>query len=297
LLGVRGATAAPGDNAAPELSLAVREVARTVDLAAGGRELLTLTVEVTGWEPGELRRVQPLREDFQLLHSTSDSAKGASATSAGPTAVSLRGGTAPDDSRRLRFVVGFPLPPPETRGLSLRARLPAAVRTTSLSIQLPDLRPGSRDVRFAGGGWSLTVTRFAEEEYFEPALPPLGKFGAKGGPMDLRVFRRSAAAGTAPPRALRLQFRSETASLYDRTLELDGSAGAGAPLLSGYLRRVPSRIAEKPGGPVQVTADLYFKLPASMPSGVELKLLQQSEASTKHWRTVTGIPVPGASRR
>ena len=42
-----------------------------------------------------------------------------------------------------------------------------------------------------GPGWKLTVGSFEEQDYAAPALPPKGQFYSKGGPVDVRVFRKS----------------------------------------------------------------------------------------------------------
>src|SRR5438067_11041536 len=66
-LAPRTPVAAAGDAAAGDLRVRVVEMARSVDLARGREEFLTVAVEISGGDAGSLRRVQPLRDDFRVI--------------------------------------------------------------------------------------------------------------------------------------------------------------------------------------------------------------------------------------
>jgi hypothetical protein len=243
--------------------LEVVEVARSVDLSRGGDEFLTVTVELSGIEPGQLRTVQPLRSDFRLL--------------AGKITFPcrwLRGGSLPEDPTRLRFTLGFSVPPRGVRGVTLLADLPKPGAQETLELKLAGLRQGKGGQTVSGPGWEVEVTGFSARPYTPPALPPEGRFFSKGGPVDVRVFRK----GTdAPPTAWTLSLRTGDVALYDATLDLSGELlvekGKGAPLLSALMRRDPSRSVEKPPYGPFVSGEFHFAAPSGAnPSGAILRL-------------------------
>lgn len=278
--------AARGAGAGAELGLKVTEVARSVDLSRGGAEFLTVTVELSGEEPDRLRRVQPLREEFRLV--------------AGKRELPcrwLRGGSVPDDPRRLRFTLGFSPPPAEVRRVTLEARLPRTAGDAAWELRLTDLQPGTVAQPRSGPGWSLQVLEFGERQYVAPALPPSGRFFSKAGPVDARIFRRTE---EAPERAILLRLNSRSPELYDATVDVSGTllveGGPAAPLLAALLRRDPSRTVENPiYGPI-VTGEFYFPVPRKgRPTGALLRL-ERRDGGTDRTLRIEGLPVPGGAR-
>ena len=268
----------------PALRFEVAEVARSVDVGKERREFLTVTVEVTGLNAARLRRLQPLRDDFTLI--------------AGKQFLPcrrLRGGSLPDDPDRLQFTLSFSLPPPGIKSVDLRIQIPAPGED-ALELKLTGLKAGNAEQFRKGEGWSLNVTRFSESPYNEPPLPPEGGFQSKGGPADVRIVRRS--TGDAPERAYLLEFRTDDPSLYDRTVDISGNLlteGGTTPLLSGTLRRDPSRaVANPPFGPF-VTGKFFFALPMKgQVTGVLLRLRRRTDPKQADVVTLRDLPVPGS---
>jgi hypothetical protein len=273
------------EKSAAGLKLAVAEISRSVDLSRGREEFLTVALDITSADPARIRRVQPLRDDFDLL--------------AGKRELPcrwLRGGTLPDDPSRLRFTLGFSMPPGGTRRVSLRVNLPR-LEDDTLEVRLAGLQPGSRDVERRGPGWAVEVRSFAETAYEPPALPPSGRFISKAGPVDARIFRKEE-PGKQPPRAVVLSLRSENTGLYDPTLDVSGhllvEGGPPAPLLSALMRRDPSRTVVKPPYGPFIDGQFYFALPAKgHASGAVLRFQRRPLGPGPKAVTFGDLPVPG----
>ncbi len=273
---------------AGNLHLQVMELARSVDLTRGGQEYLTIVVEINCSDPGRLRRVQPLRADFRV--------------SAGKATLPcrwLRGGSIPEDPRRLRFSLGFSMPPPGLKAVSLHADLPRLESEEILELPLPGLAHGARAEARKGSGWSLTVTQFGEAAYKPPALPPKGQFQAKGGALDVRVFRKGHAAEPALGRAITLAIRSSDVGLYDPILDVSGTllvdGGPALPLLSALLRRTPARSVEKPKYRPTVEAEFHFQVPVKgRPTGALLRLHRRLPGARSQPLRFDNLPVPAA---
>ncbi|HTE19261.1 MAG TPA: hypothetical protein VK689_12880 [Armatimonadota bacterium] len=269
------------------LRLEVTEIAQSVDLSRGKEKFMTVVVEITGADPARLRRVQPLRADFQLL--------------AGKRALPcrwLRGGSLPEDPRRLRFTLGFSLPPPGTRKVSLQADLPRLEGADAvLELRLTGLQPGQSGQERRGAGWAVTVNQLAETEYVPPPLPPKGGFISKGGPVDARVFRKGSATDTPPARAVVLTIFSRDLQLYDPTLDVSGvllaEGGASTPLLSASMRRDPSASVSNPPYRPFVTGIFHFRAPEKgRPTGVLLRLHRRPAHPERKPLRVDDLPVP-----
>lgn len=283
VLPARSAPAASGESGG--LKLEVQELAESIDLSRGKERFLTVTVEISGAEAGQLRRVQPLRDDFQLL--------------AGKRVLAcrwLRGGTAPDDPTRLRFILGFTRPPRGTRRVALRANLPSLEGDDRLDLPLPNLPVGAPAQQRSGKGWSLSIGGLEIRDYVPPQLPVKGQFSIKSIPADTRVFRK-AAPETTPDRAVQLSLSSQDVELYDPTLDVSGwltvEGGSPSPLLSALMRRVPSRNSTS-GIPPHVTGQFYFAVPArGRVTGVVLHLHRRPAKPETKTVTVPDLPVPG----
>jgi hypothetical protein len=268
------------------LKLRVTEVAQTVDLGRGGEKFLTVTVEITGAQAGPLRRVQPLRDDFQVL--------------AGKSVLAcrwLRGGSVPEDPRRLRFTLGFSLPP-KVATVSLRANLPRLEGEETVELRLADLQAADRVQERRGAGWQVTVDRFGERSYEPPALPEAGKFFSKGGPVDFRVFRKGGAGDPVPGRVIGLTLVTRDVELYDRTVDVSGSLlldrGAGPALLSASMRRDPARSVAKPPYAPFVTGQFFFPIPAQgRVTGAVIRLHRRPRDPGSRPVVIDGLPVPG----
>ena len=265
------------------LKFEVVEVARSVDVGKERREFLTVTVEVTGLDPARLRRLQPLRDDFTLV----------SGKQLLPCR-RLRGGSLPDDPDRLRFTLSFSPPPAGIKAVDLRIQIPAPGED-ALEIKLMGLKPGNAEQFRKGDGWALTVTRFAEAPYADPPLPPEGGYVSKGGPVDVRIVRRS--TGDAPERGYLLEFRSDEPALYDRSVDISGTLlteGGSTPLLSGMLRRDPSRAVANPIYGPYVTGRFFFAMPVKgQVTGVMLRLRRRTNPTGADAITLRDLPVPG----
>jgi hypothetical protein len=288
-IGLVAIPAYAGEAAKPtaDLRLQVVELARTVDLSRGKEEFLALTVEVSGAEPTRMRRVQPERSDFQVR--------------AGKAILPcrwLRGGTVPEDPTRLRFTLGFSLPPASIRRVTLLANLPRLEGEEALELKFTDLALGQTSGERVGPGWNVTIQRFAEEAYVPPALPKPGQFVSKAGPVDARIFRKSAPKEKEPQRAVVLSFRSNTVALYEAALDVSGTlmleGGATLPLLSASLRRDPSATVKKPIYPPIVRAEFYFPAPAKgRVTGVLLRLHRRPANAPRKPVQIADLPVPG----
>jgi hypothetical protein len=273
------------EKTAAGLKLSVSEISRSVDLSRGREEFLTVSLDITSADPSRLRRVQPLRDDFDLL--------------AGKWELPcrwLRGGTLPDDPSRLRFTLGFSMPRAGTRRVSLRVNLPR-LQDDTVEVRLPDLQPGSRGAQRHGPGWSVEVRSFTEPAYEPPALPPSGRFISKAGPVDARIFRKEE-PGKQPPRAVVLSLHSESTGLYDPTLDVSGhllvDGGAPAPLLSAMMRRDPSRTVVKPPYGPFVDGQFYFALPPKGRAvGAVLRFHRRPLGRGTQAVTFGDLPVPG----
>jgi hypothetical protein len=268
----------------PALKFEVVEVARSVDVGKERREFLAVTVEVMGLDAARLRRLQPLRDDFTLI--------------AGKQLLPcrrLRGGSLPDDPERLRFTLSFSPPPAGVKAVDLRIQIPAPGED-ALEVKLTGLKAGNEQQFRKGDGWALTVTRFAEAEYSDPPLPPEGGYISKGGPVDVRIVRRS--TGDAPERGFLLEFRADEPSLYDRSVDISGSLlseGGSTPMLSGTLRRDPSRAVAKPIYGPYVSGRFFFALPGKgQVTGVTLRLRRRTNPKEADTITLRDLPVPGS---
>lgn len=264
------------------LELQVVETARSVDLRRGGERFLVVTLEVAG-DRTALRSVQPLRGDFTLT--------------AGARSLPcrwLRGGSLPEDPERLRFTLGFTYPAGAERA-SLRVSLPGPRGRDTRTLFLAGLRPGTADQSFRGPEWALTVTGLAEQAYEPPLLPEKGFLFSKGGPVDVRVFRKEAPGSPPPARCYRLTFQSTSLGLYDPVLDLSGTLRAGrhsTPLLAARLLRDPSQaVKDPPYGPF-VRGEFYFGVPPEgLPTGAEIRLtLRPAGAATPI--VLPDLPVP-----
>ena len=279
--------AEPDEATAGELRLRVTELSRSLDLSRGKTEFLTVTVEITGKEAGRLRRVQPLRDDFQVL--------------AGKQELRcrwLRGGSLPEDPQRLRFTLGFTMPPASVRRVSLRANLPRLEGEDAREVRFAGLRLGEDPHQ--GAEEKIHVSEFKEEAYVPPALPPRGELIGKGGPVDVRVFRQESAGKGSPERAVVLSFFSQDLDLYDPTLDVSGTliveGGPATQLLSASLRRDPSRSVKSPPYPPFVMGRLYFAVPAQgRATGAILRLHRRPPAPPAQPVLIRDLPVPGGS--
>ena len=277
---------ASAQNQAGGLKVSVAEIAQSVDLTRGSERFLTVTLEVTGVDPARLRRVQPLRDDFELQ--------------AGKSSLPcrwLRGGTSPEDATRLRFTLGFSLPPKGTRKVTLRANLPRLEGEDVLEVSLPDVAPGTGNQSRSGKGWNANVARFERREYVPPSLPPKGQFTVKSIPADTRVFRKPV-TGPVPEEALVLSLTSRSAELYDPTLDVSGwltvEKGQPAPLLSALMRRVPSRGSADAETVPFVTGDFHFAVPAAgRVTGVVLQFHRRPANPEPQRFVIPDLPVPG----
>lgn len=267
--------------------LTVTELARTVDLSRGKEEFLTITVEVSGADPLRLRRVQPARADFRVT--------------AGKRSFPcrwLRGGSVPDDPSRLRFTLGFSLPPAAVKQVVLVAELPGLDGDDPLELRFVGLKLGEGEGERSGPGWSVVLQRFTEEKYLPPALPKQGRYVSKLGPVDVRVFRKAAPTAAEPQQAVGLAFRSNATSLYDATLDVSGEltldGGGTLPLLSASLRREPSITVEKPLRVPVVYAEFYFP-PAGKRrvNGAVIRLHRRQPKAAHHTVRIPNLPVPG----
>jgi hypothetical protein len=225
-----------------------------VDLSRGRERFLTVTVEITGTDPGRLRRVQPLRDDFQVL--------------AGKESLPcrwLRGGSLPEDPRRLRFVLGFSMPPARTRTIALRANLPRLEGEDALELRLTGLQLTSNRQERTGPGWRVDIFHFGEVSYEPPALPAKGQFTSKLGPADVRVFRKEEGKDV-PERAIMLHFRSNNVELYDPTLDVSGSlttdGAVTSPLIAASMVREPSRAVKNPVAGPFASGTFWFQVPS-----------------------------------
>ena len=282
--------AAPADAqepAGPSLRYQVRQVGRIVDLSRGKEEFLTISLDVSGLAPAAMRRVQPLREDFTLL--------------AGKSALPcrwLRGGSLPNDPRRLRFTLGFSVPPPTVKTVSLKARLADTSTAPPLELRLEGLVTDQRSVTRSGVGWKVTIRSFRRGKYLPPSLPPKGAYQIKGIPVDHRIFRMSAPQGAPPTEAVSLQLASRDTNLYDNTLNLSGylivAGGKRAPMLSAHLQRVPSRVVEKPRATPRITGQFHFAVPpVGRPTGVVLRFTRRAAKASRRTIQIDNLPVPG----
>jgi len=280
---------APGWAAPAEvggLKLEVAEIAESVDLTRGRERFLTVTIGISGAEAARLRRVQPLRDDFQLL--------------AGKKSLPcrwLRGGTLPDDPSRLRFTLGFSRPPRGTRRVALRANLPRLEGDDQLELSFANLPVGAPVQARSGKGWSVSVGGLAVRDYTPPALPEKGQFSIKSIPADTRVFRKSAPDGD-PAQAIQLSLSSSDVELYDPTLDVSGrllvDQGPESPLLSALLRRVPSRATTSTITPF-ITGQFYFAVPArGRVTGAILHFHRRPSAPETKVVTIPDLPVPGS---
>jgi hypothetical protein len=268
------------------LKLEVQELAESVDLSRGQERFLTVTLEISGTDAARLRRVQPLRDDFQLL--------------AGKKTLPcrwLRGGTLPDDASRLRFTLGFSRPPRGTRRVSLRANLPRLEGDDSLELALPNLPIGAPSQSRNGKGWSISVGSLEVRDYTPPALPEKGQFSVKSIPADTRVFRK-ATPDAAPAQAVQLSLSSSDVELYDPTLDVSGrlivDQGPESPLLSALMRRIPSRATSSTINPF-ITGQFYFAVPPKgRVTGVILRLHRRPASPEVKTVTIPDLPVPGS---
>jgi hypothetical protein len=269
------------------IKLDVTEVAQSVDLSRGRERFITVTVDVSGAPAARLRRIQPLREDFELL--------------AGKRTLPcrwLRGGSSPEDAGRLRFTLGFSLPPKGTHKVTLRANLPRLEGDDILELNLAELPLSAPVQPRSGKGWSITVGRFERQDYTPPSLPPKGQFTVKSIPADTRVFRKPT-TGPVPEQALVLSLTSRTADLYDPTLDVSGwltvEKGQPAPLLSALMRRVPSRAATESDMPPFVTGEFHFTVPpAGRVTGAVLRFHRRPANPEPQRFVIPDLPVPGS---
>lgn len=286
LLGPGARSCAAQEAVADQLRLRVAEVSRSIDLARDRAEYLTITVEIAGTDAGRLRRVQPLRDDFQVV--------------AGKKELPcrwLRGGSLPEDPHRLRFTLGFSMPPASVRAVDFRANLPRLEGSDAREVRLTGLRPGD-EPGHGGTEERIRVTAFREEPYAPPALPPAGTHFGKGGPIDTRVFRAGTGEKGAPERAVLLSFYTHDLDLYDPTLEVSGSllveGGPPAPLLSTLLQRDPARSVKSPPYPPFVTGHFYFAVPRQGRAvGVLLRFVRRPSAPPARKLLIRDLPVPG----
>lgn len=277
--------AARAQGRAGDLKLDVVELARSVDLSRGKEQFLTVTIDISGVEAARLRRVQPLRDDFQVL--------------AGKRTLLcrwLRGGTLPDDPARLRFVLGFSTPPKGTRQVSLRANLPRLEGEDELTLTLDRLSPGELKQERSGPGWSVRVERLVQQDYTPPAVPEKGQFTVKSIPIDTRVFRKPA-RDPDPAQVYTLVLLSRSADLYDATLDVSGwlavENGAPAPLLSAMMRRTPSRGSDRPLPPF-VRGEFHFPVPPKGKiAGAVLRFHRRPPNPKAQPVVISGLPVPG----
>ncbi len=273
----------PGGNIRPE----VVEVARTYDLGKK-EEFLAVMLEISGPDPLQLRRVQPLREDFQVL--------------AGKTVLPcrwLRGGSLPEDPQRLRFTLGFSMPDRKVKSVDLRVNLPRLRGDDFLEFRLEGLQDGTPQPR-RGEGWALTVQRFGTAPYQPPALPPKGQFLAKKLSFDARVFRKTTPPGNPPTEAVILAFSNGSAELFDPTLDVSGhlllEGGGATPLLSASLRRIPARTAGAGKVPIAVSGQLYFQVPPKgRPTGALVRFHRRPAHPPREPQVLKNLPVPGRS--
>jgi hypothetical protein len=266
------------------LELRVAEVGRSVDLNRGGEEFLTVTVELTDRDPQRLRRVQPRRDDFIVL-----------AGKAELPCRWLRGGSLPDDPGRLRFTLGFSVPPPAVRSVTLLADLPRIDSDPVLEIRLEDPARAAGERR--GPGWVIAGSRVEERMYEPPALGSEGQFLSKERPTDAKVFGKGT-GGAAPERALVLSVRSGQVDLYDDTLDVNGflilDNKRTVPLLGASLRRDPSRAVKQPQRSPSLEAELYFAAPgAAKVVAAVLRLHRRTAGGPGDRVRIDDLPVPG----
>ncbi|MFN3651201.1 MAG: hypothetical protein ACK47B_16620 [Armatimonadota bacterium] len=281
-LGLSPSSAAAQEAVSDGLRIRVVELAQSVDLSRGKERFLTVTVELSAADPVRLRRVQPLRDDFTVL--------------AGKAMLPcrwLRGGSLPEDPTRLRFTLGFSLPPPGTARVALQANLPRLDGGEALELRLDDLSAGQTR---KGPGWTLTVQAFSPESYDPPAVPPKGTFISKLGPVDARVFRKQSPKAGEPDRAVLLRIHSEDTALYDPILDVSGNllvdGRPGPALLSARMLREPSRTVEKPPAGPFVRGEFYFPVPAKgRPTGAVIRLHRRG-AGTEKPVLLRDLPVP-----
>jgi hypothetical protein len=275
------------ERTAAGLRVSVAEVGRSYDLSRK-QELLTITVDVTGRDPAGLRRVQPLRDDFQVL--------------AGKTMLpcrSLRGGSLPDDPNRLRFTLGFSMPPRGVSRVSLRANVPRLEGEDVLELRLTGMQLGQKAHERQGPGWKAQVEEFDERDYVPPALPPKGRLIMKGEPYDARVFQKPTPPGGAIERAILLSLWSRDTDLFDPTLDVSGylvmDGAAASPLVSASMRRHPSRAAAKSGMAPYVGGQFWFAVPPrGRPSGAVIRLHRRPANPRREPVLFRDLPVPGS---
>lgn len=264
----------------------VVEIGRSYDLERR-ESFLSVTVEFRGLDPTRTSRLQPLREHFTLV-----------AGKQRLPCLRLRGGTLPEDPMRLRFNLGFAEPPAGIRVVSLAVRLPRADVDDALEVKLDALAPGDR----RGDGWSLAVQVFGPDTYTPPVLPPRGEFISKGGPSDVRVFRKGTGDGkteSAPSRAQVLVFTSTQAALFDDTLDVSGQLlveGGPAPaLMAAQMVRSPSRSVKEPRRSLLVQGRFYFPVPTSggKVTGAVLRFHRRPAESPAREHLIPGLPIPG----
>lgn len=272
----------------PLISPEVVEVARTYDLAKK-EEFLAVTLEITGPDPLQLRRIQPLRDDFQLV-----------AGKASLPCRWLRGGSLPEDPRRLRFSLGFSMPPARVKIVDLKVNLPRLQGDDLLEFRLDRLQTGAVAQKRGGAGWGLTVTYFGPQPYVAPSLPPKGQFLKKTGAFDMRIFRKADGADGPPAEAILLTFQEGSASLFDPTLDVSGllsvEGGGTSTLISASLRREPARTSKNTPREVNVSGQFYFQLPPKgKPSGVLLRFHRRPPNPAPEPFVIRDLPVPGRS--
>src|SRR5262249_36264734 len=138
----------------------VVEIARSVDLARGGREWLG----GTRGGPGAGAGPRPGPPPPPHLRPAGD----ARATHAHAP---VRGGTAREDPAVLRFQAGFPLPPAAVKKVSLTLLLPRprAPGSVAFAFQPDSLARLPATARTAEG--AITVLSATEQPYVPPELP------------------------------------------------------------------------------------------------------------------------------
>ncbi len=287
LLTVLMAGMAPAQAPPGALRLKVLEISRALPLEGTRAESLVLALELRGPARQALRRIQPRREEFTLL--------------AGKERLpcrSLRGGSVPEDPNVLHFRLGFALPAPPIREVALEACLPRPEEPVQMMLRLTDLRPGMSPVEQTGATWKVQIQHCRLGPYDPPSVPPSGAFLTKGGPADVRIFRKAGEGKPDPEQALQVRLFSRTLTLYDATLDLDGSlVQAGrppSPLLAARLVRHPSGAAETRVFAAFLTAECSFAAPSPVrPFDVVLRFLQRPARSQPEVVTIPGLPVPG----
>ncbi len=279
-------TAEPQEAQGGDLRYRVTELAQSVDLVRGNERFLTVTLEISGMDPVRLRRVQPSRDDFQLVAGKDLS-----------PCRWLRGGSVPEDPKKLRFVLGFSVPPRGVGRVTLRASVPRVESEQPLELKLAGLALDSPPHERAGSGWRVEIRQFSAQAYETPALPSDAAFTIKMGPTDVRIFRKEN-AGEEPARAILLSIHARGADLYDPTLDVSGTllveGGAAVPLLSASLRRTPSRVVKDPPFPPYVTGTFYFRLPPKgKVTGALIRLHRGAAPPRRSVVEIPRLPVPG----